>query len=81
MHVCTGDVGVLLGVESQFVLCGQVDEGLHGGEVGDVSVADLTEQRLQVPTHRILSQYRLHVLVLLLTSQDSSERTSLCRDW
>ena len=47
--LCTRDVGVLLGVESQLVLCGQVDEGLHGGEVGDVSVTDLTEQRLQVP--------------------------------
>lgn len=51
MCLCTRDVGVFLGVESQLVLCGQVDEGLHGGEVGDVSVADLTEQRLQVPAH------------------------------
>lgn len=50
--VCTRDVGVFLSVESQFVLCGKVDEGLHGGEVGDVSVADLTEQRLQVPTRK-----------------------------
>lgn len=51
MRLCTRNVGVFLGVESQLVLCGQVDEGLHGGEVGDVSVADLTEQRLQVPAH------------------------------
>lgn len=50
--ICTGDVGVLLSVEGQLILCGQVDEGLHGGEVGDVTVTDLTEQRLQVPTHR-----------------------------
>lgn len=67
LHVCfhTGDVGVLLGIERQFVLSGQVDEGLHGGEVGNVSVADLPEQRLQVPapahththeqTHKTLS--------------------------
>lgn len=63
MHVCvcTRDVGVLFSVESQLILCGQVDEGLHGGEVGDVSVADLTEQRLQVPTHK---HTQLHVLVL-----------------
>lgn len=59
MCVCTGDVGVLLCVESQFVLCGQVDEGLHGGEVGDVSVADLTEQRLQVPKHTHTQKYFL----------------------
>lgn len=58
--VCTRDVGVLLGVESQFVLSGQVDEGLHGGEVGNVTVADLSEQRLQVPAHtQTLSQYAL----------------------
>lgn len=51
MNACTRDVGVLLSVESQLVLSGQVDEGLHGGEVGDVSVTDLTEQCLQIPTN------------------------------
>ncbi len=51
MCVRTRDVGVFFSVKSQFVLCWQVDEGLHGGEVGDVSVADLTEQRLQIPAH------------------------------
>lgn len=45
----TRDVGVLLCVESQFVLSRQVDKGLHCREVGNVSVADLTEQRFQVP--------------------------------
>lgn len=48
--VCTRDVRVFLSVEGQFIFCGQVDKGFHGGEIGNVSVADLTEQRLQVPT-------------------------------
>lgn len=51
MCICTRDVGVLLSIESQFVLSGQVDKGLHGREVGNVSITDLTEQRLQVPAH------------------------------
>lgn len=50
VSVCTWDVRVFLSVEGQFILCGQVDKGFHGGEIGNVSVADLTEQRLQVPT-------------------------------
>lgn len=61
--VCTRDVGVLLSIKSQFVLSGQVDERLHGGEVGDVSVTDLSEQRLQIPAHThtkyfIITRYR-----------------------
>lgn len=62
LSVCTGDIRVFFSIESQFVLSGQVDESLHGGEVGDVSVTDLAEQRFQVPTntHRMPSQYRLH---------------------
>lgn len=47
----TGDIGVLFSIERQLVLGGQVDEGLHGGEVGDVSVTDLAKQRFQVPAN------------------------------
>lgn len=41
--VPTGDVGILFGVEGQLVLGGQVHEGLHRREIGDVPIADLAQ--------------------------------------
>lgn len=49
-NVSTRDVRVFLSIKGQLVLCGKVDKGFHGREVSNVAIADLTQQRLQVPT-------------------------------
>lgn len=78
MCVCavgTGDVRIFLCVESELVLCGQVHEGLHGREVSDVSVTDLTEQCLQVPTqtHTGLDHLSIRVHIRSITISECPE--------
>lgn len=45
----TGYIWVLLSIKGELVLRRQVDKGLHGREVGNVAVAYLPEQGLQIP--------------------------------
>lgn len=80
-YVCTRDVRIFLSIKGQLVFCGEVDKGFHGREISDVSIADLAEQGLQVPTAKKNATSSFDQLTVSWQSIRKTEKRKSAVEW